>query len=100
MDLSYAPVELREKMHTEDRILVLQTTGDQKSLFDTTQELHAVRGPFDNLWRLKYKRGTVPPKLKQTWTSFPQLLKFMNNYFQVRNIKIKEVQDVYPNSNL
>ena len=99
MDLAYVPDELRQKMHTEDRILVLETTGVQKSLIDTTQELHAIRGPFDNLWRLKYKHGVIPPAFRQTWTSFPQLLRYTTGYFKNRNIKIKEIKDVYTNSN-
>lgn len=95
MDLAYAPAALKEKMRSEDRILVLEAVGEQKSLIDTTQELHAIRGPFDNLWRLKYLRGIVPGPLKQSWTSFPQLLKYTQGYFDTRNIKIKEVVDVH-----
>lgn len=98
MDLAYAPEELRAKMHSEDRILVLETTGEQTSLFDTTQELHAIRGPFDNLWRLKYKHGIVPAKLRQSWTSFPQLQKATAAYLVTRNIKVKEVKDVHTHS--
>lgn len=93
--LDYAPEILKEKMRSEDRILVLEPIGEQKSLVDTTQELHAIRGPFDNLWRLKYRRGIVPPALKVSFTSFPQLFKYTEGYFRNRNIKIKEVIDVH-----
>jgi len=93
MDLAF---ELKEKMRSEDRILVLETTGAQTSLIDTTQELHAIRGPMDNLWRLKYKHGIVPTPLKQGFTTFGRLLDYTTGYFKTRNIKIKEVVDVYP----
>lgn len=96
MDLATLPPELQQKMHSEDRILVLEQTGEQKSLIDTTQELHAIRGPADNLWRLKYKHGIVPAALKQGFTTFNRLLAFTNAYFGTRNIKITEVKDVYP----
>lgn len=94
MDLAYIE-KTKEKMRSEDRILVLEAIGEQKSLIDTTQELHAIRGPFDNLWRLKYKHGIVPPALKQGFTSFPRLLDYTKAYFGTRNIKIKEVIDVH-----
>ena len=88
----------KEKMRSEDRILVLQPTGEQTSLVDTTQELHAIRGPFDNLWRIKYKHGIIPGALKQSFTSFPQLYAFTQGYFEKRNIKITEVIDVHSDS--
>lgn len=88
----------KEKMRSEDRILVLDAIGPQTSLIDTTQELHAIRGPLDNLWRLKYKHGILPTPLKQTFTSFPRLFDFTKNYFGTRNIQIKEVIDVHQNS--
>lgn len=85
-------------MHSDDRILVLEPIGEQKSLIDTTQELHAIRGPGDNIWRLKYKHGIIPTPLKQGFTTFGKLFDFTKGYFGTRNIKIKEVVDVHQNS--
>ena len=91
--------EAKEKMRSEDRILVLEAVGEQTSLIDTTQELHAIRGPFDNLWRLRYKHGIVPGSFKQSFTTFPKLVSFTTAYFKTRNIRIKEIVDVRPHSN-
>jgi len=95
----------KQKNRSEDRVLVLKvmegkspiTTGGMadKRIFSGEPNLHAIRGPFDNLWRLRYIHGVLPRPFQQSWTSFSSLLDFAKGYFAKRNIEIVEVQDDY-----
>ena len=86
-----------------DRTLVLEvidgtlpksSTGLVDSrLFSGENNLHAVMDPQTMLWSLRYEHGGVPTKFKQTFTSFPKLKKFVDDYLILRNIRIKEVLD-------
>lgn len=62
-----------------------------KRLFNGENKLHAVQDA--GLWFLRYEIGAVPAALKQRFTNFNQLMKYMTNYFNMRNIELVEVQD-------
>lgn len=90
------------KMHTPDRVLVLKvrdgapksSTGlVDKRLFSGENKLHAIMDTNTCLWSLKYDMGAVPPALKQQFTGYSRLLKFVSEYFDRRNIDIVEVKD-------
>lgn len=91
---------LEDKMHSDDRILVLQVMEGKSSktntglidnsLFTGGNQLHAYLDTAC-LWKLKYEKGILPEPLKQRFTSFSQLFNFCVEYFKKRNIEIKEV---------
>lgn len=86
-----------------DRILVLSKRDTSKNtvtdsglidnrLFTGGNKLHAVMEP-NGLWSLHYDAGIVPPAMRQQFTTFSQVMKFLKQYFYKRNIEIKEVID-------
>lgn len=86
-----------------DRIIVLTKRDTSKGiatdtglidnrLFTGSNKLHAVMQP-NGLWALKYESGILPQPLKQEFTSFTQVMKFLKPYFHKRNVDIKEVID-------
>lgn len=94
---------LESKMRSQDRVLVLSvidgkdargTTGlVDTNLFAGTNKLHAKMDPQTSFWYMQYEKGILPEPLKQRFTSFKILLKFVEEYFKRRNIEIKEVKD-------
>jgi hypothetical protein len=62
-----------------------------KRLFTGDNNLHAIQDA--GLWFLKYDDGSVPPALKQRFTNFNQLLKYVTNYYRIRNVEIIEILD-------
>lgn len=90
------------KMHSNDRILVLEvlegkTAKDVTGMIDTRlfkggNNLHAVMDERTNLWSLRYEAGLVPEPLRQQFTTFNKLLDFCKKYFLTRNLIIKEVK--------
>lgn len=64
-----------------------------KRLFSGENKLRAIKDPQFGLWTLKYDSGILPEALKQQFTSFKVLLKFVTEYFTKRNIKVEEVID-------
>lgn len=66
-------------------------------LFQGDKQLHAVQDA--GLWHLVYKSsdgtgaGALPEQLKQRWTSFNQLLKYLIIYFENRGVKIEEISN-------
>lgn len=93
------------KMRSNDRILVVRQAEGKKPLnshgvldhrlFKGENNLHAIVGPFDNLWRLKSEKGLLPEPLKQTFTTFTRLEQHCREYFAKRNLEIIEVKDDY-----
>lgn len=86
---------------SDDRILVLDlidpTTGPlntigmtDKRLFNGGNKLHGIKDPQTCLWYFKLDHGVLPPSMKQLFTSFKVLLKFAEDYYKQRNIKVKE----------
>jgi hypothetical protein len=90
-------------MLSTDRVLVLSVIDGQRPLSSTgladprlftgENKLHAIKDPQTCMWFLKYEQGGIPPVLKQMFTSFKMLLKFTRDYFEKRNIEIKEILD-------
>lgn len=90
------------KNRSDDRILVLAPIEGQKPrgnngivdprLFQGEDNLHAVLGP-DNLWSMKYSKGTLPEPLRQRFTTFQRLLDYAEGYFKRRGVRIVEVKD-------
>lgn len=91
----------RQKMHSDDRELILKPIDGTKAysgtglidprLFKKGQSLHAKMEPQSTLWALKYAYGVLPKPLTQKFTSFNELYKFSKEYFKRRNIEITEV---------
>lgn len=91
------------KMRTPDRVLVLSIVDGKKALdsignsdkrlFTGENKLHGVMDQQTTLWKLKYDMGAVPEALKGEFTSFKALRAHATEYFNRRNIDIKEVQD-------
>ena|SRR6185437_16008886 len=88
---------------SNDRILVLAKiegadTKDSSGkidnrLFNGNNNLHALKDPQTNFWRLQYDSGILSEQLKQQFTSFSKLEVFVTEYFKRRGIYIKEVID-------
>ncbi len=85
-----------------DRILKLIPTEDaakRRSNFNLKiyegGHIHAIQE--SGLWYLEYRQangkgaGVLPEMLKQRWTNFNQLIKFLAPYFENRGIKLEEV---------
>lgn len=90
-----------------DRILKLSVIEGKEALssnrkgafhmnaaFTKGTELHAIQDA--GLWYLQYKNvegygNKLPEALKQRWTNFNQMYKWLTTYFAARNIKIEEV---------
>ena len=90
------------KLKKSDRIIVLSpidgkarnTSGMlDPRLFNGENKLHAVKDPKGTLWSLHYDKGVTPTPLKQRFTSFNDLYKFVEQYYIKRNIKIVNVED-------
>lgn len=66
-----------------------------KRLFTGDNKIYAMRDEQSvNLWYFQYEKGELPPALKDAkFTKFDQAQKFLERYFNTRNIKIKEVID-------
>lgn len=88
------------KMHSNDRILSLTPINEKatdvkgmidKRLFTGENTLHAMQGPGDTLWSLRYDKGIVPNELKQKFTSFQAMYKFASQYYAKRHVAIKEI---------
>lgn len=90
------------KMLTPDRVLELSIMdgkkpldsigNSDKRLFTGENKLHAVMDTQTTLWKLKYEMGAVPEQLKGEFTSFKALRQHAEQYFNKRNIEIKEVR--------
>lgn len=91
------------KQRSDDRILVLEPIDGKAAksstglvdprLFNGENKLHAYCDPETRMWNMKYERGGLPDPLKGTFTTFKTLIKFTEDYFNKRNIKIKEIID-------
>lgn len=91
------------KMRARDRIFVLGVIDDKKpksstgmvdtKLFTGGNKLHAKMEDGTNFWYLQYDSGALPQPLKAKFTNFPALKRHTEQYFNNRNIEIKEVVD-------
>jgi hypothetical protein len=89
-------------MRNTDRIIVLEPgEGGAKNtkgmvdnrLFTNENNLHAKMDPNNCQWYLQYDSGIVSDALKGRFTSFNKLLEHVEQYFNRRNVKVKEVKD-------
>lgn len=94
----------RTKMTSDDRILVLEIVNGKRAndslidnaVFDGKNNIHAVL-QLNNLWTLKLEHGFLPSYLRdKAFTNFNRLLKYVEDYFSKRGIKVKEIVDVWP----
>lgn len=94
----------REKMQTNDRVLVLKTM-DGKSpkdsrgivdsrLFTGENKIHGVYDERTGLWNLRYETGALPGAMQQKFQTFTELEDFARKYFKTRNVEIIEVINV------
>lgn len=76
--------------HSTDRILALKPreTNRRNNLF-LNNKLHAIQDA--GMWYLKFESGELPELLKQRFTSFNVLIKYLTTYFDMRGIDIKEI---------
>lgn len=95
-------IDKESKNNSPDRIIVLckgpgkntMTTAGliDNRLFTGENKLHAIQD-ITGLWALSYDAGLVPGPLRQKFTGFNKLYKFIEDYFKRRNIEIKEVHN-------
>jgi len=93
----------RNKMKSDDRILVLRpidgktalsSTGSvDKRLFNGENKLHAIYDDVKGMWTMHYDVGGLPGGLQHQFTEFSPLLEHARNYFKRRNVEITQVQE-------
>jgi hypothetical protein len=91
------------KNKTNDREIVLEKIAGKNplsssgivdtSLFNGQNGLHAVVDTQTMLWSLKQVKGSLPPPLRQQFTSFTKLMQFVTEYYKRRNINVVRVID-------
>lgn len=76
--------------HSTDRIFKLtpREINRRNNLF-LNNKLHAVQDA--GMWYLRFEDGVLPEALKQRFTSFSMLMKYLTTYFDMRGIDISEV---------
>lgn len=94
----------REKMATNDRVLVLKiiegkSPKDSAGVVDTrlftgSNKLHGVYDERTGMWNMRYETGALPGALQQKFISFEQLEDFARKYFKTRNVEIVEIINV------
>lgn len=94
----------REKMATNDRVLVLKVTDGKSAkdsagvvdtrLFTGSNKLHGVYDERTGLWNMRYETGSLPGALQQKFGNFEQLEDFARKYFATRNVEILEIINV------
>lgn len=94
----------REKMATNDRVLVLQTIDGKTAkssagtidnrLFTGQNKLHGVYDERTGLWNMRYETGGLPGALMQKFGTFEQLEDFARKYFKTRNVEVVEIINV------
>lgn len=63
-------------------------------LFTGEQKLVLKMDPQTCLWHFQYSNnGILPEALKGRYTGFRPAIKFAENYFKSRNVRIKEIKD-------
>lgn len=61
-------------------------------LFSGENNLHAIMDPTNCMWYLRYDAGILEQPLKQKFTNFKILKKFVEDYYRRRNIQVKEIK--------
>lgn len=93
----------KAKMRDDDRVIVIKPMEDKKvlsstgnvdtRLFTGENKLHAIYDVPRGFWSLKYEIGGLPEPLKQRFTHFSELLKYVTHYYKTRNIEVVKVLD-------
>ena len=88
---------------SDDRVFVIRPIKDKAPvsvtglvdprLFKGGNALHAKLDVHSSMWYLQYECGVLPQALKQKFTNFSTLLKYVENYMKKRNLEIVEVKD-------
>ena len=91
-------------VRSKDRVIALEVIDGMKAksstglldtrLFTGEQQLHLKMDPQTCFWSFQYSNnGVLPEPLKCQFTGFKAALKFAEEYFKNRNIKITEIKD-------
>lgn len=93
----------KDKIKKDDRVLDVQIIDGEKPLSSIGQmdkrlfrggnALHAKYNPMTGFWKLNYEVGDIPAALKNSWTSFEQLLDDTDKYLRTRNLYVAKVLD-------
>lgn len=93
--------KINNSLKSNDRVIVLSpiegkntvsNTGlTDNRLFTGDNKLHAILDEQHMLWSLRYEKGITPAPLQQKFTNFRILLEFVKEYYNRRNIAVKEV---------
>lgn len=94
----------REKMKTNDRVLVLKAIDGKSAknsagvvdsrLFTGENKLHGLYDERTGLWNLRYETGALPGALQQKFGTFTELEDFARKYFASRNVEVLEIINV------
>ena len=94
----------REKMATNDRVLVLKVIDGKDAkgsagvvdtrLFTGSNKLHGVYDERTGMWNMRYETGALPGALQQKFITFEELEDFAKKYFLTRNVEIVEIINV------
>lgn len=93
----------RAKMTSEHKIISLGKISGKSTLdvlgavdnrlFNGDNKLHAVYEDFTGMWKLHYELGQLPGGLQMKFTTFPDLLTHVKNYYRKRNVEVTDVTD-------
>lgn len=94
----------REKMATNDRVLVLKAMDGKSAkdsrgivdsrLFSGENKIHGVYDERTGLWNLRYETGALPGALQEKFGTFKELEEFTRKYFAARNVEVLEIINV------
>ena len=86
---------------SSDRIIKLEPrSGEQvlnnkglvdNRLFTGKNNLHLKMDKETSLWYFQYDSGIIPQQLQQRFTSYTKAMSFVEQYFNNRNVDVKEV---------
>lgn len=91
-------------VRSNDRVLALEVIDGMKAksstglldtrLFTGEQQLHLKMDPQTCFWSFQYSNnGVIPEPLRCKFTGFKAAMKYAEDYFKRRNIKITEIRD-------
>lgn len=96
----------KNKMHSDKRVFKLKlkegvsaktSAGGQvdNRLFKGDNYLFAKKEPITGLWKCSYEKGSVQEPLKQSFTSFNELKRYVTDFFNKRNVVVEDVEDAF-----
>jgi hypothetical protein len=88
---------------TSDRVIKLKPREGEKPLnskgmvdtrlFSGDNNIHVKMDKQSSLWYFEYDNGVLPQQLQQRFTSYSKALDFAKQYYDRRNVDVKEVVD-------